>query len=78
MHSKGGSITNIDLTYICEEPKISLYKNKMINTISKLCSINKHHISIKATTTEGLGFLGRKEGIAVFITTLLIQNENKD
>ena len=59
-----GNIVNIDMTIICEKPKIQKYKNKMINKISKLTGLNITNINIKGTTTEGLGFLGRKEGIA--------------
>lgn len=57
-------IINIDLTFICEEPKIWNYHQKMVNFLSKQLEINKNQINIKATTTEKLGFLGRKEGIA--------------
>ncbi len=59
-----GNIVNIDMTIICEKPKIQKYKNKMINKISKLTGLNITNINIKGTTTEGLGFLGRKEGVA--------------
>lgn len=57
-------IINIDLTFICEEPKIWNYYQKMVSFLSKQLEINKNQINIKATTTEKLGFLGRKEGIA--------------
>ena len=70
--SKGGYLTNIDMTFLCEEPKISKYRLKMINSLSSFCKINKTHISVKATTTEKLGFLGRKEGIAVISTISVI------
>jgi 2-C-methyl-D-erythritol 4-phosphate cytidylyltransferase/2-C-methyl-D-erythritol 2,4-cyclodiphosphate synthase len=62
--SNNGKIRHIDITLICEEPKISPHKAKMIENLSKLCAINTNRISIKATTTEGLGFTGRSEGIA--------------
>ncbi len=58
------TIINIDLTFICEEPKIWNYQQKMVSFLSKQLEINKNQINIKATTTERLGFLGRKEGIA--------------
>lgn len=57
-------INNIDLTIICEKPKISKYKNSMKKKISNLLSIDEKIVNIKGTTTERLGFLGREEGIA--------------
>ncbi len=58
------SINNLDITIICEKPKISLFKNRMKKNISKILKIDENIINIKATTTEKLGFLGREEGIA--------------
>tara|TARA_A100001015_G_scaffold321102_1_gene450132 strand:+ start:1217 stop:2395 length:1179 start_codon:yes stop_codon:yes gene_type:complete len=57
-------IINIDLTFICEEPKIYNYQCEMVNYLTNHLKIKKNQINIKATTTEKLGFLGRKEGIA--------------
>ena len=57
-------INNLDLTIICEKPKISKYKQKMKEKISKALNIKLNKINIKGTTTEKLGFLGREEGIA--------------
>jgi 2-C-methyl-D-erythritol 2,4-cyclodiphosphate synthase len=56
---------------IAEEPKISPYREKIISNLSSILSISKDTINIKATTNEGLGFVGRKEGIAVFAVALL-------
>jgi 2-C-methyl-D-erythritol 4-phosphate cytidylyltransferase/2-C-methyl-D-erythritol 2,4-cyclodiphosphate synthase len=64
IEEKNGVISHIDLTIICEEPKIGPHKEKMKKHIAKLCNIAPSQINIKATTTEGLGFTGRKEGIA--------------
>tara|TARA_Y100000590_G_scaffold470715_1_gene668340 strand:- start:59 stop:1213 length:1155 start_codon:yes stop_codon:yes gene_type:complete len=58
-------INNLDIIVICEEPNISNYKKIIKESISTLLSIEIRKISLKATTTEGLGFTGRKEGIAV-------------
>lgn len=58
------SLNNIDITLICEEPKIGPYTDKMRERISTLTGLHKSRINIKATTTEKLGFTGRKEGIA--------------
>jgi len=62
---KGYVISNLDCTIICEEPKIQPYTQKMRINMENILQITKDRISIKATTTEKLGFTGRKEGIAV-------------
>ena len=64
-------ISNIDLTFICEKPKIRKYRVAMIKKMSEVCNIDPKNINIKATTSEKLGFTGREEGIAV-LTTILI------
>ena len=58
------TINNLDITLICEKPKIINYKQKMKKKISQILKININLINIKGTTTESLGFLGREEGIA--------------
>jgi len=63
INKKYTKIVNIDATIICQLPKISPHKEKMKETLSKALEIDKNRINIKATTTEGLGFLGRNEGI---------------
>ena len=60
----GGRISNIDVTLICEQPKIGPHRAAMIKRMAEILSITEHRISIKATTTERLGFTGRGEGIA--------------
>jgi 2-C-methyl-D-erythritol 4-phosphate cytidylyltransferase/2-C-methyl-D-erythritol 2,4-cyclodiphosphate synthase len=60
----GATINNIDVTIICEEPKIGPHKDKMIRRIASVLNLEPQQIGIKATTTEGLGFTGRREGIA--------------
>ena len=64
LRKRGARILNIDLTVICEAPKISKYKKQMEETIADTLNIKKGRVNLKATTTEKLGFLGRKEGIA--------------
>ena len=73
IQKSSASILNIDLTIICEKPKILKYKNKMKEELSAILGISTQRINIKATTTEKLGFIGREEGIACqAIATLLI------
>ena len=74
LKKKSFLISNIDLTFICEKPKISEFRNSMIKTISKICKIDSNKVNIKATTSEKLGYTGREEGIAVFTTVLIYKN----
>jgi 2-C-methyl-D-erythritol 2,4-cyclodiphosphate synthase len=58
-------VENIDTTIICEQPKIKPHISKIQSNLAKIMSLELNQISIKATTTEKLGFCGREEGIAV-------------
>lgn len=60
----GGEIANVDVTIICEAPKITPHKDAMRARVSEILSIDVNRVSVKATTTEGMGFTGRREGIA--------------
>ena len=60
----GGKIIHLDLTFICESPKIDPYRDAMRKRIAEICEITIDRVSVKATTSEGLGFTGRGEGIA--------------
>jgi 2-C-methyl-D-erythritol 4-phosphate cytidylyltransferase/2-C-methyl-D-erythritol 2,4-cyclodiphosphate synthase len=62
--ARGGRITHVDVTIICEAPRVSPHRNAMRERIATLLRLPTTRISIKATTTEGLGFTGRAEGIA--------------
>ena len=75
MEKNNFCISNTDITIILQEPPISKYKNKIKNQLSKYLLIDKSNISIKATTTDRLGFIGKSNGICVIVNTLLIKNE---
>ena len=60
----GGRITALDVTLICERPKIGPHRTAMTARIAAILGIEQGRVSVKATTTEGLGFTGRGEGIA--------------
>lgn len=64
-------IENIDSVIVCEEPRIQPFKDAMKDNISKILKLDKSGINIKATTTEGLGALGRSEGICAYAVALL-------
>jgi 2-C-methyl-D-erythritol 4-phosphate cytidylyltransferase / 2-C-methyl-D-erythritol 2,4-cyclodiphosphate synthase len=61
---RGGSVAAVDVTVICERPKIGPHRVRMIEEVAKILEITADRVSIKATTTERLGFTGRGEGIA--------------
>lgn len=64
-------IANIDATIIAQEPKLAPYIDQMIENIAKALGISKNQVNVKATTEEGLGFTGAKEGIASQAIVLL-------
>jgi 2-C-methyl-D-erythritol 2,4-cyclodiphosphate synthase len=67
----GFKIQNIDSTLVLQLPKIAPYILQMRNTLSNLLSLDLHQVSVKATTTEKLGFEGREEGISAYAVILL-------
>ena len=71
LNNKGYSIGNIDSTICLQQPKISPYIPEMKKRLAEVMQIEKEDISIKATTTEKLGFVGKKEGISAFATVLI-------
>ncbi|TYC58713.1 bifunctional 2-C-methyl-D-erythritol 4-phosphate cytidylyltransferase/2-C-methyl-D-erythritol 2,4-cyclodiphosphate synthase [Rhodobacterales bacterium] len=60
----GGRIAHIDVTIVCEEPKIGPHREEIRRSIALICDLAVSRVSVKATTSERLGFTGRKEGIA--------------
>lgn len=68
----GARISNVDLTLICEQPKIGPHVPAMRKRIAEILSLDMARVSVKATTTEGLGFTGRGEGIAAQALATLI------
>ncbi len=61
---KNAALVNVDITIVCEHPKISPRESDMREQLSRMLSLPINRVNIKATTTEKLGFLGRSEGIA--------------
>jgi len=68
---KGYKINNIDSTVCLQKPKIMDYIPKMKKTLSQTIGIDHEYISIKATTTEKLGFIGKEQGISAYAVTLI-------
>jgi len=71
--ARGGRIASLDVTLICERPKITPHADAMRARIAAILGIAASRVSVKATTTERLGFTGRGEGIAAqAVATLLL------
>jgi len=71
IQQKNYQVVNIDSTLCLQEPKIKPYIQQMQNAIADIIGTTEHNISIKATTTEQMGFVGRKEGVVAYATVLL-------
>ncbi|MGB1710667.1 MAG: 2-C-methyl-D-erythritol 2,4-cyclodiphosphate synthase, partial [Candidatus Puniceispirillaceae bacterium] len=77
--ARGATILNLDLTLICERPKIGPHRDAMRERVAALAGISVDRVAVKATTSEGLGFTGRGEGIAAQASaTLLFAPANTD
>lgn len=72
--ARGFRIANADVTLICEQPKIGPHAVDMAVEISRILQVDSDRISVKATTSERLGFTGREEGIAALATVTLVQS----
>jgi 2-C-methyl-D-erythritol 2,4-cyclodiphosphate synthase len=57
-------VNNVDVTLICERPKVGEYRDAMRENIARMMDLDVKRVSVKATTTEKMGFTGRSEGIA--------------
>ncbi len=68
---EGYTLVNIDSTLCLESPKIKPYVAQMQETIASICGVTIKDVSIKATTTETMGFVGREEGLVAYATVLL-------
>ncbi|HEX4570098.1 MAG TPA: bifunctional 2-C-methyl-D-erythritol 4-phosphate cytidylyltransferase/2-C-methyl-D-erythritol 2,4-cyclodiphosphate synthase [Dongiaceae bacterium] len=65
---RGGRLLSLDVTLICERPKVGPHRAAMVARIAEILGLEPSRVSVKATTTEGLGFTGRREGIAAQAT----------
>ena len=73
VNEKGLFVNNVDIIYIAQEPKISKKKKEMEQRISEILNVNVERVNVKATTTEGLGSIGRSEGAAAQAIATLTQ-----
>jgi 2-C-methyl-D-erythritol 4-phosphate cytidylyltransferase / 2-C-methyl-D-erythritol 2,4-cyclodiphosphate synthase len=72
VRERGGVVSNADVTLLCEAPKIAPYREAMRARIAAILDIDVGRVGVKATTTEGLGFTGRREGIAALAAATVI------
>jgi 2-C-methyl-D-erythritol 4-phosphate cytidylyltransferase/2-C-methyl-D-erythritol 2,4-cyclodiphosphate synthase len=72
VRARNCAIANVDLTILCEAPKISPYREAMCTRIADVLGVARDQVAVKATTTEGLGFTGRREGIAAMATATVV------
>lgn len=72
VRARGGRIGNVDVTLLCEAPKIAPHREAMRARIAEILEVDVTRVAVKATTTEGLGFTGRREGIAALAGATVI------
>jgi len=72
VRARGGRIANVDVTLICEAPRVGPHRAAMVASMANMLGIEAGRISVKATTNEGLGFIGREEGVAAIATASVI------
>jgi len=77
IHEAGYEIANIDTTVVLQSPKISAYIPGMVNHLSEVMEIPSNRISVKAKTSEKLGFIGREEGVSAYAVVLLTEENSK-
>jgi 2-C-methyl-D-erythritol 4-phosphate cytidylyltransferase/2-C-methyl-D-erythritol 2,4-cyclodiphosphate synthase len=70
--NRGYRIANLDCTLICERPKIATHAEEMVRSVSRIVGVGPGRVSVKATTSERLGFTGRGEGIAALASVMLV------
>ncbi len=71
LSEKGYTIGNVDSSLVLEQPKIKPYIDQMRNTLAPILQIQEDEISIKATTNEKMGFIGREEGVAAYAVCMI-------
>jgi 2-C-methyl-D-erythritol 2,4-cyclodiphosphate synthase len=76
--AQGFSISNIDATIIMEQPKLAPFAGEIAANIAKALYLSPAFVNIKAKTNEGMGFVGRNEGVAVFAIAAVAEEENCD
>ncbi len=74
LHDRGWQVENVDLTAVAQKPKLAPYIDAMRRVLAVDLQVNPQQVNVKATTTEGMGFTGRGEGIAAYAVALLAEH----
>ncbi len=75
LQDEGYEVNNLDAVIVLEEPKIFSYTQEMKKNISEILEMKKEDINIKSTTSDGIGFVGKKEGAAAYAVVSIIKKE---
>jgi 2-C-methyl-D-erythritol 2,4-cyclodiphosphate synthase len=75
---RGWQVNNVDITIVAQFPKLSPYREEMRERVAKLLGIGIEAVSVKATTTDRMGFIGRGEGIAAIVLVSLTRERSGD
>ena len=75
LYKSNYSINNLDINLICERPKVSKYRNKIIDSVSKIMNLNKDQINLKGKTVEKLGLIGNEKAIACEVIISITKND---
>lgn len=78
VHGEGYDVGNVDITIALQRPKIGKYVPHMRSVLAKILEVSEDCVSVKATTTEKLGFVGRCEGCEVWATALVFKNQTTE
>lgn len=76
VRKEGYSVNNLDAIVVAEEPNLKAYKQAMQERLAQSLGVESRAVNIKATTNEGMGFTGRKEGMAAYATVLLTRKDS--
>ena len=75
VRNRGFELENLDTTVVAEAPKVAPFVEKMISRLADALEVKPEQVNVKATTTEGMGFTGRGEGIAAYAVAVLTANQ---
>jgi 2-C-methyl-D-erythritol 2,4-cyclodiphosphate synthase len=77
IHEHGYALSNMDATICLQQPKIADYIPSMKQVLAQIMQVNQHQLSIKATTTEGLGFVGTGQGVSAYAVVVVVTVNNE-
>lgn len=78
LHAENYRVVNLDVTVLAESPRLAPYSQEMRTRLAGVLEIDPRHVSVKGKTNEGLGWIGRGEGLAVFAVALVNHVEDQD